>query len=341
MKAALWTSVDEIEILDIPQPSPGPGEVLLKVLACGVCGTDVHICAGEVPLAKPPQVLGHEICGEVIEAGPGVTGFQTGEFVSVDPVVGCGVCPYCQEGKTNLCPRPTILGYARYGGFAQITTVPATHIYRMKRGAGVKAGILAETLACVLNGYDRLHLRAGSSVLITGAGSVGLLWLQLVKHSVTSRVIVAEPIAFRRDRAKRLGADAVVDPGKSGWQQEVKAIQPDGVDYIVDASGTAKAIRESLGLLAKGGTFMVFGVCPEEETVTVSPFELFAREITIIGAKMPPGTLARAVRILEAGIIDSDAIVTTTMPLSNLPEAIGLFKTAKDQHVKILMDPWQ
>lgn len=340
MKAAVWVDVNKIELREMEVPTPTAGEVLVKVTSCGVCGTDVHICSGEVPLAKPPNVLGHEICGEIVKTGQAVSGFAPGDFVCVDPVVGCGVCPSCAEGKTNLCPAPTIIGYARCGGFAQFTTVPATHLQHMRPGAGSAAGILAETLACVLNGYDRLELRAGSSVLIMGAGSVGLLWTSLVAHSLATRLIQAEPVAFRRETAARLGANVVVDSGKPGWQNEVNAAEPAGVDFIIDASGTAKAIQESLPLLAKGGTYMVFGVCPEDEKITVSPYEMFAKELRIIAAKMPPGTLARAVRILEAGLVDSDAIVTTTMPLASLPEAIGLFKSAKDRHIKIQIDPW-
>ena len=340
MKAAVWVSANKLEIKEIPEPKPKEGEVLIKVLGCGVCGTDVHIYAGEVPLAKPPQVLGHEIFGKVIEPGAGITAFKKGDLISVDPVVGCGVCAHCQEGKVNLCYKPTIIGYARCGGFSQFTTVPETHLYHTSKKIGAKGGIIAETLACVINGYDRLNLKAGRSVMILGAGSVGLLWTQLIKRSVTTRVIQTEVIRYRGDVAKSLGADVVIDVSNPDWKERVKSLEPAGVDYIIDATGTAKAIQESFSLLKRGGTFMVFGVCPEEEKISVSPYELFAKEISIVGAKMPPATLYRAVQIIEAGIIDCDAIVTTVMPLDKLAEAIDLFKTAKDKHIKIMIDPW-
>ena len=117
MLAAVWVEPNKLEMKEIPVPEPGKGEALIKVLACGVCGTDCHIFAGEVPLAKPPQVLGHEVYGEVIAHGPGVESLEEGQKISVDPVIGCGTCPNCKEGKTNLCPQPTIIGYARCGGF--------------------------------------------------------------------------------------------------------------------------------------------------------------------------------------------------------------------------------
>jgi len=340
MKAAVWVAPNKLEMRDIPVPKPQDGEVVIKVLGCGVCGTDVHIYCGEVPLAKPPNVLGHEIYGEVIESAAGVTAFKKGEWVSVDPVVGCGVCQNCQEGKTNLCPRPTIIGYARCGGFAQYTSVPATHLYRASERLGPKGGILAETLACVLNGYDRLNLKGCRSAMILGAGSVGLLWTELLKHSLTTKVIQTDVIPERGAVAKSLGADVVIDARKPNWQEDVLALEPSGVDYIIDATGTARAIQSSLSLLKSGGTFMIFGVCPEDERITVSPYEMFAKELSLIGAKMPPQTLGRAIRILEEGKINCGAIVTTTMPLSRLAEAIEFFKTAKDKHIKIMIDPW-
>lgn len=340
MKAAMWVAPNKLEMQDLPIPKAAAGEAVIKVLGCGVCGTDVHIYCGEVPLAKPPNVLGHEVYGEVIEAGEGVTSLKPGDRVSVDPVVGCGVCPQCQEGMTNLCPRPTIIGYARCGGFAQYTSVPATHLYRVSEKMSAKEGIIAETLACVINGFDRLNLKGCCSALILGAGSVGLLWTELLKHSLTTRVIQTEVVPERGAIAKTLGADAVIDAGKPDWQKDVLAIEPSGVDYIIDASGTARAIQDGFGLLKRGGTFMVFGVCPEHERVTISPYEMFSKEISFIGAKMPPRTLGRAVKILEAKKVNCEAIVTTVMPLSRLAEAIELFQKARNKHVKIMIDPW-
>lgn len=340
MKAALWTAADKIEIIDIPEPILKEGEVLIKVLGCGVCGTDVHIYHGEVPLAKPPQVLGHEVYGEIIEIGKGVKGFNKGQKISVDPVVGCGVCEFCQAGKTNLCPAPTIIGYARCGGFAQYTTVPAQHLYKVTEGLGAKAGIIAETLACVLNGYDRLNLKAGKSAMILGAGSVGLLWTALIKNSLITKLIQTEVIPFRGRLALKLGADFFVDANEPNFIEAVKAIEPNGIDYIIDTTGTSKAIAQSFPLLKRGGTFMIFGVCPEEERFTISPYEMFAKEISIIAAKMPPQTLGRAVQILEAGLVDCDTIVNATMPLENLQSAIHSFEEEKNKYVKIMMDPW-
>ena len=176
MKAAIWTKKSEVEIKELPIPEPyAPDEAVIKVLGCGVCGTDVHIFHGEVPLAKPPAVLGHEIVGEVTKLGSEVKDLKVGDRICVDPVITCRRCEFCQSGRPNLCNNLTIVGYVRNGGFEQYTSIPRSHLYKISVEAGLKGGILVETLACVLNGYDRLGLKAGSSVLILGSGCVGLL----------------------------------------------------------------------------------------------------------------------------------------------------------------------
>ena len=341
MEAAVWVQNHKIEIKEMPEPVIKPGEVKIKVLGCGVCGTDVHIFHGEVPLAKPPQVLGHEVYGEIIEIASDVKALKIGQRISVNPVVGCGTCIYCREGHTNLCSSPTIIGYARCGGFAQFTTVPQTHINPVSSTMTAKGGILVETLACVIHGYDRLNIQAGKSVLILGAGSVGLLWLSLIKNSVVTRIIQTEIVKERGEVARKLGANAFIDATNPNWVSQIRTLEPEGVDYIIDTTGTAKAMQESFGLLSKGGTLMPFGVCPEEEKLSISPYDLFAKEINIVSSKMPPLTMDRAVKIVESGIIDCEAIVPTSMPLSKLAEAIDAFQTAKDKHIKIIIDPWE
>lgn len=339
MKAAVWTKPNYIEIQNIPDPKPKPDEVLIKVQGCGVCGTDCHIFAGDVPLAKPPQVLGHEIVGEVVENGSDIPPLKIGQKVCVDPVIGCGVCQFCQSGKTNLCPSPTIIGYARIGGFAPYTTVPRSHLYPVSQDMDNRAGILVETLACVINGYDRLEMKAGGSTLILGAGCVGLLWTELVKRSVTTRLIQTDIVPERLKAAKKLGADSIICSKNPDWVKEAKQSEPGGFDCMIDATGSAKAMQEALPLLKKGGKFMIFGVAPEEEKLVISPYEMFAKELTIIGSKMPPNTMDRAVKIIEAGLIDYEILVSTTMPLDKLPEAIRAFNMEKDKHIKIMIKP--
>lgn len=341
MKAAVWTKKSKIEMKELDKPEPlSPNEVVIKVTGCGVCGTDVHIFHGHAPLAQPPAVLGHEVVGEVDTLGERVTDLKVGDTVCVDPVISCGRCEFCQMGRSNLCDTPTIIGYVRNGGFEQYTSVPRTHLYPISKEAGREGGILAETLACVLNGYDRLNFRAGGDALILGAGTVGLLWTQLIQHSVRARVFQTEVVASRCKAAKELGADVAINASKQDVVASMLRHAPDGVEYIIDCTGSAAAIQQALPLLKKGGTLMPFGVCPQDETLTISPFELFNNEWSIIGAKMPPLCLGRAVRIIEAGMIDCQRIVNRTLPLRDFDKGLKWFEEAKHRSIKMMVDPW-
>ncbi len=341
MKASIWTAKGRVEVRDVDEPVPAPDEVVLRVSGCGVCGTDCHIFHGHVPLAKPPVTLGHEIIGTIHRVGKNVTDLRIGQTVCVDPVVTCGRCEFCQAGHPNLCDQPTIMGYVLPGGFAQFTKAPRFYIHPIHKAVGIKGGILVETLACVLHGYERLQIEPGGTVLILGAGCVGLLWTQLIRQSLSAKIIQTELIEMRLNAARDLGADAVINPQTTRLENEVRRLAPNGVNYIIDATGSAQAIQESLGLLKKGGTLMLFGVCPEAERLTLSPFDIFNKELRIVGSKMPPFMLGKAARMIESGAIDSDCLVTHVLPLTEIAEALRMFEEDKNRIIKIAIDPWQ
>ncbi len=341
MKAALFTEPGQIQMQDRAMPVPAEGHVLVRVVGCGVCGTDVHIHRGELTDGiVPPVVLGHEIDGIVERLGPGVSEVAVGDHVAVDPLLACGRCEGCRAGRPNLCAAPATVGYAVDGGFAQYTCVPANHLYRLNRTLPAKGGILVETLACVLHGFDRLAFQAGCSAMILGAGTVGLLWNQLLGGSPRTLLIQSEPVAFRRRLAEELGADIVIDPLNEDLPACIHKVAPDGVDFIVDASGDPSAIEQAIPLVKRNGTFMIFGVCPAHATVSINPHDLYQREIRIVASKMPPLTMGRAAQIIQAGLIDYERIVTSTMNIEALPQAIRMFDEGRDKHVKMMIDPW-
>lgn len=342
MKAAVFTAVHQMELRDLQDPSLAPGEALVRVTGCGVCGTDVHILRGAITDGiAPPVVLGHEVAGLIERLAPDVTGLRPGQVVAIDPVVACGQCHYCQSGMPNLCRQTQIIGYRRNGGFAQYCVAPATHIVPLRPGTSPQAGILVETLACVINGHDRLAPLPGHSALILGAGTVGLLWTQLLAGANLAPLAVSEPVAMRRDLAKRLGADLVLDPSAGDLGQQIAQADLDGFDYIVDASGDPRAIERAIPLVKPAGRFLIFGVCPRDSKITIDPFELYNRQVSIIASKMPPKTLSRAARVIEAGRIDTAAIVTQTWPLERLDEAMDGFASARQRQVKVMIDPWK
>ena len=263
MRAGVFKAVGRITLSSLPVPVPQPGQVLLRVEACGVCGTDNHIFAGELTDGvHPPVVLGHEIAARVERVGAGVSGLAKRQLCAVDPVIGCGACRMCHSGRPNLCADPTVIGYKLNGGFAQYLLAPANKVVPLAESAGVAGGVLCETLACVINGYDRLGLRAGGVALVLGAGTVGLLWTALLARSPVSPLLQTEIEEFRRRKALRMGADVVLDPAAGGFEQSLRSQLPEGADYIIDATGDPSAIQQALPLLARGGTLLIFGVCP-------------------------------------------------------------------------------
>jgi 2-desacetyl-2-hydroxyethyl bacteriochlorophyllide A dehydrogenase len=339
MRAAVYTKKETIEFRELPMPKPEPDELVLKVLGCGVCGTDQHIYMGEVPLARPPVVLGHEFVGEIVELGKEVKGLKLGDWISGDPLSPCGYCESCQEGKYNHCSNLIVNGYHITGGFAEYTKINRKQAYPISKKLGMKAGIIAEPLACVLNGYDLLNPQAGSNILLLGAGPIALLWTQLLKHSPVRQIIQAEIIESRCKAAKKYGADLVFNTSDKKVWKEIKKEFPDGFEYVVDVTGNPEAVTEGLKLVKRYGIFMVFGVCPEDAQVPFSPYEMFAKEIKIIGAKMPPYTMGRTVALLESGKIDYNGIVSHVLPLKELVNAFDMFVNQKEKILKMAINP--
>lgn len=341
MRAGFFVGKGKIKLRNAPTPKAGPGEVLLRVIACGVCGTDNHILQGDISDGvAPPVVLGHEIAARVEQIGDGVERIRAEQFCAVDPVIGCGVCSMCRAGRFNLCCDPSIIGYKLNGGFAQFLVAPASKVVPLDERVGPAGGVLCETLACVINGYDRLGFQAASSAMVLGAGTVGLLWTQILKSSPGSLVIQTDIVPYRRDKAERIGADIVIDPRAEDLPDRVRSELPEGVDFIIDATGEPQAVQQAIPLLGRGGTFLVFGVCPASSKISFDPFELYNKQGRIIASKMPAGTLDRAARLIEAGKIACDELVTRTRPLSDLVESVTGFKTHRDTQIKVAIDPW-
>ncbi len=339
MQIALFTGSGSIEIREAPIPRPAEGEALVKVLACGVCGTDAHIFAGHIRNARPPVVLGHEIYGQVEALGPGARGVREGDRVAVDPFLFCGACPPCKRGEYRYCDNETFLGYHRAGGFAQYTPVPAANLYPLAPRVGRKAGVLIETLSTVIAGLSRLAPEPGRSFLLLGAGTVGLLWNRLLRGPAAC-LIQTDLVAERRALARAFGADRVLSPREEPLEEAVRALCPGGVDYLIDATGSAAAVQEALPLLRRGGTFMAFGICPEEERLSLSLNWFYRQQVRFLTSRRPPREMARAVALAERGGIEAERLVTGLYPLPSAAQAFRRFFEARDREIKMAIEPW-
>ncbi len=340
MKAAVFLATRRLEVRDLPMPEPGPGEALLRVLGCGVCGTDAHIYEGRISNACPPVVLGHEICGQVERTGPGVREPAPGEIVVADPFVACGQCPECRSGERRFCRQESFLGYHRHGGFAQFSLVPAANLYRLPPGTSTESGILTEPLATVVAGLNRLAPQPGRRFLLLGAGTVGLLWARLLLRALPVILIQTEIVPERLARARALGPHLAFSPREEEMQAAVRRLCPDGGDYLIDATGSTEAVAQALPLLARGGTFLSFGICPAGEELALSLNWFYRQQVTFLTSRRPPGELPRAVQLLASGTVDPEGLVTGRYPLSGLEACFHRFEHARDRELKMIIDPW-
>ena len=246
MRAMVYRGVATLSAETRPLPVPAAGELLIRVAACGICGTDTHIYQGQPGAAevKPPTILGHEFSGHVAAVGPAVEGFEPGMLVAVDPNDNCGACPACRDGRVHFCRAMRGIGTTVDGAFAEYVCVPAKQALRVPPGLDPLAAAMMEPVACCLHGIDRCQLRAGEAVAVIGAGMIGLIMLQLARLQGASHVVVIEPVAARRAQAEALGADLVLDPTGADEQALRAAIRAAGIERLAPSS-TAPAARRA------------------------------------------------------------------------------------------------
>jgi D-arabinitol dehydrogenase (NADP+) len=323
MRAIVYDRPRHWELAEVPLPEPGPGQVRLRVLASGVCGTDVHLDAGEFGPVYP-LTPGHEIVGVVDALGDGVTGRTVGETVALDNMVACGTCAQCLRARPQFCRDMRALGVTDPGGFADAVLAPAGKCHP----AGdlpLETALLAEPTACVVHGLDVLAMRPGSDVLVLGTGPTGLLLTQLLRASGAARVTVAGRTPVKLELAAALGADGTLrldaaDP--DGTARALRTPAPDGYDVVVDATGAPAVLAAALPLLGIGGTLFVYGMTEEDATLAVNPYDVFRRELTIKGSFSQGHSFDRAMALLRTGRVRADGIVSHWLDLDRYGEAL-------------------
>ena len=339
MKASYFLGKGSFEVRQAPELHPGPGEVVIKNMVCGVCGTDVHIFHGEPGSAdvNPPVVLGHEYSGEVVEVGEGVTALKPGDHVTVDPNIYCGECVYCRNGKKQLCETMQAVGVTRDGGFGEYSLVPAAKAFKLGDSVPYEAGAMAEPVACCLHGIDLAGIKAGDRVCIVGGGAIGLIMLQLAKLSGASSLVLSEPNEKRRQVALSLGADAAIDPTAPDARSAYEAALGDGADVVIECVGNNAAVKSAFQLAKKGATIVLFSVPKVDATFDLPLFDVYKKELTIRGSFVNPDTHERAVRLINSGKLDFTSIITHRFNLDQLPEAIAMQMSSES--IKVVVCP--
>ncbi|MGH3167382.1 MAG: alcohol dehydrogenase catalytic domain-containing protein, partial [Trebonia sp.] len=271
MRAVIWEAPGQLAVTEAADPVPGHGELVVRVGACGICGTDLHIADGEFPPTPYPIIPGHEFAGRVVALGPGVpAGWREGERVAVDPSLFCGYCQACRGGRGNLCANWNAIGDTVNGAFAEYVAVPAANAYRIPDGVSDAQGALIEPLSCAVHGLRRIGPVIGEHVLLTGAGTMGLLLLQLLSKAGAATVSVVDRKSSRLQAAKALGAVAVAE--------DVSALDRRVFGVAVDATGVPAAIEACFRSLDRGGRLLIFGVANGDAMVSLSPFRIYNDE---------------------------------------------------------------
>ena len=338
MKGAFFLGNREFEVRDMEKRPLAADEVRIRVMACGVCGTDVHIYHGEAGSAEvtPPVVLGHEYAGIVEEVGADVKGLVPGDHVAVDPNIYCGACTPCRDGKKQFCEHLQALGVTRDGGFAQYSAAPAAQCFKLAPELPFEAGAMAEPLACCLHGIDAAGIRPGSTVCVIGGGAIGLL-VQLARLSGAAKVILSEPVELRRSAGLSVGADLAVDPLREDLSARVReAAGKSGADVVIECVGNTAATRSAFEAAGFGATVLLFSVPAPTATVPLPLFDVYKKELAIRGSFINPDTHLRAVELLSAGRINVEPLITHTFGIGEMEQAIKMQMGGESIKVMVL-----
>lgn len=313
MQAARLYKPGDLRLEKVEPPAVGPHDVLVRVAACGVCGTDAHIMKGEFA-ASPPVILGHEYAGEVVEIGDAVQTLHPGDRVCVDPNMFCGTCQYCRSGKAHLCENLSALGVNVDGGFAQYSLVPETQAYPLPPGISYEQAALIEPVACCLRGIQQARIQPGDKVVVLGGGPIGLILMQLAK-AAGGQVTVSEPVEEKRQLAQQLGATHTVHPDE---------LPLEAFDVVIEAAGLAATVQQSIKVARRGANLVWFGVCPEGEKTSIEPYEVYRKELNIAGSFINPCTHKRAIELVASGAIQLEPLVSHKFPLEDIHQALAV-----------------
>jgi len=347
MKAAYYLGPGRMEVREVPRPECRPGEMVLQVRACAICGTDVRIFHAGQKNVVPPAIIGHEIAGIIDEIGAGVSGYEVGQHVTLVTPVGCGRCRFCRQGVHNLCVDFRAFGYQFPGGFAQYMPVNATGVAQgnvlvIPDTTPFAEAALIEPLSCCVNGQEYLNVQLGDTVVIFGAGPIGLMHAELARSRGATRLILADPAPERLEMARARGlADCYVAADR---EEVVPAIMREtadfGADVVIVACSAPQAQEQALSVAAKRGRISFFaGLSRERATIAFDSNLLHYRELSVFGAFASHATqYLTAAALIATRRVDARKFITRILPLEQLPEALAGAKSGHD--LKMVVDPW-
>ena len=339
MKAALWDEIGHISIIDTPKPQVDKDSTVVKVMAVGVCATDVHMISGNVDLAKPPHILGHEIAGVIEEIGENNRGFKKGDRIVVDTIVSCGHCLACKSGRRELCPERQEIGYVPYnGGYAEYVKVPTQCLVHLPDSIPFKDAAILESIACPFGAILRIGIKLGSTVLIQGAGPAGIAFIQSAKISGAKKVIVSARGVQRLEFAKKFGADFTIDAANEDVIARVNELTGgQGCDYVIDAAGSEKSIATSFDTAKAGGDVLFYGIPSADSKIEFPFMKMMMKQLKLHGVLEYCQGWDVLVGLVESGKINVHDMVTHTFKLEELQKAVDLYNSKDRSLIKAVI----
>jgi L-iditol 2-dehydrogenase len=343
MKALLLSEYNYLEMTELPAPTPDVDELLIQVAACGICGSDVHGFDGSTGRRIPPIVMGHEAAGTVVAVGSEVGRFAVGDRVTFDSTVYCGRCEYCLRGEVNLCNQRQVIGvsckeFRRQGAFAEFLTVPARITYRLPDSFSFPRAAMLEAVSVALHGVAVAEVKGGETVLVIGAGMIGLLLLQAARVAGCSRIFICDVDAMRLALAEKLGADRTILASGAALTEEIlRETGGDGVDIVLEAVGREETIVAAIDCVRKGGTVSLVGnISPQ---IMLPLQKVVSRQIRLQGSCASAGEYQRAIDLIANGTIKVDLLITAVAPLSEGPAWFERLHAREPNLMKIVLDP--
>ena len=336
MKVVFIAEPHSLEIKEMPTPEAGKGEVLLRVRAAGICGSDMHIYHGTNPLAKYPRIIGHEFSGEIAALGEGVEGFSVGDRVTVDPVTSCGECYACSIGRRNVCERLEVFGVHRDGGFAEYVALPASNLHKVPASWSFEKAALVEPFTIAANVLSRTECAGSDKLLIMGAGPIGQVILQAVRRLGTA-CAVSDIVDVRLEKARRLGAELTVNPKEMPLEDAVAAwTGGKGVPLIIDAVGSPDLFPSLLRMASPTGRIGLLGFSKEP-----SPFvqlEAVRKELSIFGSRLNRNKFPEVISWFEEGLVEPELLISHRFPFERAKEAMEFVQSHPSEVCKVILE---
>jgi L-iditol 2-dehydrogenase len=342
MKVLLLSKYRQLEIAEVPIPAVGAGEVLIRVGACGICGSDVHGYDGTSGRRIPPIVMGHEAAGRIAAVGAGVTGLAKGERVTFDSTIYCGACEYCKRGEVNLCDHRQVLGvscgdYRRAGAFAEFVSVPARVVYKLPESISFAEAAMLEAVAVAIHAVTLAEISAESTVLVVGAGTIGVLILQALRAAGCKRVFVSDVDSTRLKLAKELGSVDVLLADGGVVAQILQRTGGAGVDTALEAVGRNETVSAAIASVRKGGTVVLVGnISPD---VTLPLQKVVTRQIRLQGSCASAGEYPQAIELMARGAIRVKPLITAVAPLAEGPQWFERLYAREPNLMKVVLTP--